>query len=174
MRLSVLRAGCPVPPGRFLVLISVRGWVDPRAIVRLEWLGQWKNPVTSSVIESMTFRLVAPYFENNKSRPMKSPLCLCVCEPVCVSSLPTFEFLHQSLWNFVCTLGHLNPSQCTESNSVLLKFLPSVIPTLLLLKLLRQNLNIAWTPLPLFIKLGIHIVPYEAISTACIINPSHQ
>jgi hypothetical protein len=34
--LSALRAGRPLPPGRFLVLISVRGRVDRRAVVRLE------------------------------------------------------------------------------------------------------------------------------------------
>jgi hypothetical protein len=43
VRLSVLRAGRPLPAGRFLVLISVRGWVDSRAIMILEELGQLKN-----------------------------------------------------------------------------------------------------------------------------------
>jgi hypothetical protein len=47
VRLSAPRAGRPLPPGRFLVLISVRGRVDPRAILRLEGLGQLKNTMNS-------------------------------------------------------------------------------------------------------------------------------
>jgi hypothetical protein len=59
VRLSALRAGRRLPPGRLLVLISVRSLVDPRAIVRLEGLDQLRIPMTSSGIKPGTFRLVA-------------------------------------------------------------------------------------------------------------------
>jgi hypothetical protein len=57
--LSALRADRSLPPGRFLVLISVRGWVEPWAIVRLEGLGNLKIPVASSGMEPAIFRYVA-------------------------------------------------------------------------------------------------------------------
>jgi hypothetical protein len=63
-RLSAHECGKVVSPTRrsqeiFLVIISVRGWVDLRTIVRPEGLCQWKIPLTPSEIETATFRFVA-------------------------------------------------------------------------------------------------------------------
>jgi hypothetical protein len=59
VRFSALCVGRPLPPGRFLALIAVRGCIYPRAIVRLEGLDQLQTPMTSSGIEPAAFRLVA-------------------------------------------------------------------------------------------------------------------
>jgi hypothetical protein len=76
--LSAFPVGRSLPPGRFLVLISVRGWVNTRAIVRLKGLDQLKNLVTSSGIETGDL-----------------PACSIVPQP---TTLP------RSTWDIICLL----------------------------------------------------------------------
>jgi hypothetical protein len=79
-----LRACCLLPPGRFLVLISVWSWVGRRVLVQLEWIDQLKNPMTSSGIEPVTFRSTNCYIcllarPHNSMFILTSSLLLSLC-----------------------------------------------------------------------------------------------
>jgi hypothetical protein len=74
VRLSALCAGCPLPPGRFLALISAGGWVHPMATVQLQGFGQLKN--SNDLIGNWTCNLSASSTVPQSTTLLCAPLCM--------------------------------------------------------------------------------------------------
>jgi hypothetical protein len=121
VRLSALSARRPLPPGRFLVLISVRGWVDLR--IRSTEKSSYLNgnrtrdlPACSIVSESTTLPRAPRSWKHRHL--MKVSLCLEgeTCGPTNMYSCNAFMFCTWQKWHVKSSwesenfrYGHSNP-----------------------------------------------------------------
>jgi hypothetical protein len=106
VRLSALCAGRLLLPGIFLLLVSVRGCVDPRAIIRLERLGQFKNLINSMRIEPDNFRFAAqcPHIVIALLLTSMFPICTFRLEGFQLNFVWMYHFFHSFYMS--CSVRH--------------------------------------------------------------------
>jgi len=106
VRLSAPRTGGLYPPGNILLLISVRGWVDPRDYSAAGRI----MSVTPSGIEPATSQIVAQCLYNGATA---RPLHINSIHKKCRSSLLRIT-LHGV--NYIKILTNINPSHFNDTN----------------------------------------------------------
>jgi hypothetical protein len=91
VRLSALHVGCPLFPGRFLVLISVRGWVDPTVSAA----GKFRSTENSNdLIGNWTHVLLA-------CSTVPQPIMLL---KICISHIYKYGTFQMRSWYVILTL----------------------------------------------------------------------
>jgi hypothetical protein len=110
-------ASRPLPPGRFLGHISVRGWVDHRVIVRLEGLGKLKH--SNDLIGNRTRYLPAFNIVPQPIMLPRGPIEPIVVHNILIQSVTECSFARvMQIIDVIYTYKILNQRRCWNSDYV--------------------------------------------------------